>query len=137
VSKRKPVGAGGLRSWAAIGEYLCAAFPGCAMDPRGGREAVRAGGKVLAYLAVNERSRAPGLPANEEFVVVRIGFDRRAELLESNPEAYFVTPHYRNWPAVIVRLTTADQRELRELLGESWRFVAPKRLVREWDAKRS
>ena len=107
------------------------------MDPRGGREAVRAGGKVLAYLAVNERSRAPGLPANEEFVVVRIGFDRRAELLESNPEAYFVTPHYRNWPAVIVRLTTADQRELRELLGESWRFVAPKRLVREWDAKRS
>ena len=133
--KRVLGGSGGLRSWAAIGEYLCAEFPGCEKDPPGGREVVRVGGKVLAHLAVNERSRAAGTPANEEFVVVRIGFERRAELLESNPEAYFVTPHYQNWPAVIVRLTTVDQRELKELLSEAWRFVAPRRMVRARDAE--
>jgi len=135
-SKKPGLGGGrGLRSWSAISDFLCAVLPGCEKDPPGGREVVRVGGKVLAYPAANERSRAPGVPANEEFVIVRIGFERREELLESNPEAYFVTPHYQNYPGVIVRLTTVDQRQFRDLLVEGWRFVAPRRLVSAWDAE--
>jgi uncharacterized protein YdhG (YjbR/CyaY superfamily) len=90
---------------------------------------VRVAGKVVAYLASNDRSRPVGVPDNEEFVIVRINFDRREQLLELNPKAFFVTPHYQDYPGVIVRLSTVDQRQLKELLVESWRLVAPKRLT--------
>ena len=88
-------------------------------------------GKILAYLAANARSRPGGVPDNEEFVIVRIDYDRREHLLASNPEAFFVTPHYRTYPGVIVRLSTVDRKQLRDLLVDGWRRVAPKRLLRE------
>jgi hypothetical protein len=122
-----------LRTWTAVCDFLLASFPGCEKDA-GGRDAVRVAGKVLAYLASNERSRPGGVPSNEEFVIVRIDYQRRETLLESNPEAFFVTPHYRNYPGVIVRLSTVDPSELRKLLADSWRLVAPKRVVRDWEA---
>jgi uncharacterized protein YdhG (YjbR/CyaY superfamily) len=90
---------------------------------------VRVAGKVLAYLANNDRSRPSGVPDNEEFVIVRMNLDRREHLLESNPEAFFVTPHYKTYPGVIVRLSTVDEWQLRDLLTEAWRLVAPKRLA--------
>ena len=123
-----------LRSWAGICEFLLT-FPGCEKDPPGGREVVRVAGKALAYPAANERSRPSGLPANEEFVIVRVDLRRREQLLETNPEAFFVTPHYQGYRGVIVRLSTVDQRQLRDLLVDAWRLMAPKRLVREWDSK--
>jgi hypothetical protein len=132
--KRKLIDAGCLTSWTAIRDYLLETFPGCQKDANG-REAVRVAGKVLAYLAINERSRPGEAPGNEEFVIVRIDFDRRENLLESNPETFYVTPHYRSYPGVIVRLSTVDQNQLRELLVDAWRLVAPKRLVRDWDGK--
>ncbi len=124
-----------LRSWDGICDYLLQTFPGCEKDPPGGREVVRVAGKPLAYPAANERSRPSGLPANEEYVIVRIDQERRERLLDSYPDAYFVTPHYQGYSGVIVRLSTVDQRQLRDLLVESWRFMAPKRLVRDWDAR--
>ncbi len=74
-------------------------------------------------------------PGNEEFVIVRIDLDRREHLLELNPEVFFVTPHYKSYSGVIVRLSTVDQKQLRNLLVDAWRHVAPKRLVRDWDAE--
>ena len=127
--------ANGLRSWTAVCDFLVESFPGCEKEPAGGREVVRVGGKVLAYLAINERSRPSGVPENEEFVIVRIDLDRRKHLLEVSPETFFVTPHYKNYPGVIVRLSTVDQKELRGLLVDAWRLVAPKRLVRDFDTK--
>lgn len=121
------------RTWTAVRDFLFATFPACEHDP-GGREAVRVAGKIFSYLAINERSRPPGIPANEEFIVVRIDHAERERLLESNPESFFVTPHYQSYPGVIVRLSTVDAAQLRAVLEKSWRLVAPKRLVRERDA---
>jgi hypothetical protein len=126
--------AGPLRSWAAICDFLLTTFPSCEKDPTGKREVVKLAGKAVAYLAANERSRPSGVAANEEFVIVRIPLKERAQLLESNPEAFFVTPHYEGYPGVIVRISTVDQKQLRGLLVGAWRLVAPKRLVRDWDA---
>jgi len=103
-------------------------FPGCEKEPDGGREVVRVNGKVLAYLAINERSRPSGVPGNERFVIVRVDLERREHLLELNPKAFFVTPHYKNYPGVIVRLSTVDQTQLRGLLVDAWRLVAPSAL---------
>ncbi len=131
-SKGGLVNGGSLRSWTAVCDFLLQIFPGCEKEAAGGREAVRVAGKVVAYLASNQRSRPSGVPENEEFVIVRIDFDRREHLLESNPDAFFVTPHYKTYPGVIVRLSTVDRGLLRDLLVEAWRLVAPKRLVRDW-----
>jgi hypothetical protein len=90
--KLRRIDAGSLRSWTAICDFLVEIFPGCEKEAAGGREVVRVAGKVFAYLASNELSRPGGVPDNEEFVIVRIDFDRREHLLELNPEALFVTP---------------------------------------------
>jgi hypothetical protein len=130
----RPSRSASLRSWTAVRDFLETSFPGCEKDA-GGREAVRVAEKVVAYLATNERSRPAGVPANEEFVIVRIDRESRAQLLESHPEAFFVTPHYQNYSGVIVRLSTVDQKQFRDLLEAAWRLMAPKRMIREWDAK--
>ena len=132
--KQRRIDTGSLRSWAGVSDFLVETFPGCQKEVDGAREVVRVAGKVLAYLAANERSKPSGAPANEEFVIVRIDLERREQLLDSNPEAFFVTPHYQGYPGVIVRLSTVNQKQLSDLLVESWRLVAPKRLVRDWDA---
>ena len=77
-------------------------------------------GKLLACAAIH-RSAEP------DTLAVRIPFDLRAELMESDPDSYYLTDHYVNYPVVLVRLSRIDVKGLRELLGASWRFVSAKR----------
>ena len=55
-------------------------------------------------------------------------------LLTANPEAYYTTPHYDGYPAILVNLAAADLDELRELIVESWRIKAPVKLRKSFDA---
>jgi hypothetical protein len=61
--------------------------------------------------------------------------DERNELLAAEPGTFFITPHYDDYPAVLVRLNEIDFDELTELLVESWRVSAPKRLLAGYDAE--
>ncbi len=49
--------------------------------------------------------------------------------MQARPEAFFITDHYRGCPAMCVRLSAVRRPELQALLAESWRQLAPKRLV--------
>lgn len=53
-------------------------------------------------------------------------------LLASSPEVYFTTPHFDDYPAILVRLQSIDLDELRELVMEAWMDRAPKRVVKEY-----
>ncbi len=53
-------------------------------------------------------------------------------LLQSEPEKFFTTPHYDGHPTVLVNLPAIGVDELRELIIESWRLKAPKRLLEEY-----
>ena len=55
-------------------------------------------------------------------------------LLTANPEAYYTTPHYDGYPAVLVNVAEADATELRELITESWRIKAPVKMRKSFDA---
>jgi hypothetical protein len=55
-------------------------------------------------------------------------------LLAAKSEAYFTTPHYDGYPAILVNLAAADLDELRELITESWRIKAPVKLRKSFDA---
>jgi len=121
-------------TWETV-EAILAELPGTEPDPAG-VERVRVRGRPVAYLAGNDRSRPPGAAAGEEFVVVRCTYQEREALLAQDPRTFHVTPHYRTYPGVIVRLATVNPDQLRELLVDAWRLVAPKRLVREHDRGR-
>jgi hypothetical protein len=59
----------------------------------------------------------------------------RDMLMQSVPETFFITDHYRAYPMVLVRLANVRREQLRDLLVETWRQVAPKRLVQGYERK--
>jgi hypothetical protein len=59
--------------------------------------------------------------------------DEKSALIAAEPEKFFTTPHYDGHPMVLVRFDAIDRDELGELLTESWRLRAPKRLLAEFD----
>ncbi len=61
---------------------------------------------------------------DEDLVVLKIDFDRRDVLMKSDPKSYFITDHYRNYPMMIVRLSSVDRPELKELLENAWQFAS-------------
>lgn len=123
-----------MRTWQDVSDFL-ESFPEARAEPPGAvwGETVRVGKKVIAFPGRNERSRAPGASDDEEFVIIRVDRSEREALLHQDPHTFIVTPHYENYPGVIVRLATVDEEQLRELLTDAWRLVAPKKLVREWE----
>ena len=53
--------------------------------------------------------------------VVWTDFLEREALTQGDPETFFITPHYEDYPLVLIALEHVDAEELRELLIESWR----------------
>ncbi|CAN5506184.1 hypothetical protein BH10ACT11_BH10ACT11_12470 [soil metagenome] len=68
-------------------------------------------------------------------VVVMIDMLEREALMQSNPKAFLITPHYEDYPAMLIDLASAPNDELRELVIESWRRKAPKKLLRAYDTE--
>lgn len=69
-------------------------------------------------------------------MVRRADLGERDELLTCEPDSFFITPHYDGYPAILVRLGAIDLAELTELLTDSWRLAAPRRLLAAFDAER-
>lgn len=59
----------------------------------------------------------------------------RDGLLQAKPAIYFITPHYEDYPAVLVRLSQIDAAELEDLLTDAWFAAAPKRLTKAFTAQ--
>ncbi len=57
-------------------------------------------------------------------LVLKIDADRREVLMQSDPGTFFITDHYRNYPMMIVRLSSVDPAELRELLTGAWQIAS-------------
>ena len=82
-----------------------------------GSPALNVRGKMFACLAIH-RSAEPNT------LVVCIDFDQRDELMTEEPETYYLTDHYLNYPCVLVRLSRIRQDALRDLLLMGWRFMS-------------
>ena len=82
-------------------------------------EAARADGRLY-----------PVAPAEKDSVVVRLEFAQRDELIEGEPDVYYVKEHYLNYPCVLARLKHIHPDALRGLLLMGWEYVnarAPKK----------
>jgi hypothetical protein len=53
-------------------------------------------------------------------------------LIADNPGAFFTTPHFDGYPAVLIRLGEIALDELEEVVVEAWLARAPKRLARQY-----
>jgi hypothetical protein len=66
-------------------------------------------------------------------VVFVADLGEKEALLASDPVKFFTTPHYDGYAAVLVNLEAIDVDELRELIIDSWRVKAPKRVLDAYD----
>ena len=94
-------------------------LPGTEESMSYGTPAVKVMGKILSRW----RTEAEGALA------IRCDFLDRQILLQADPEAFFLTDHYRDYPMVLVRLERIDARALTDLTRRAWRLVAPKKLL--------
>jgi hypothetical protein len=69
------------------------------------------------------------LKEDGESVAIKIDFADRDVLLELDPTAFYLTDHYRPYPAMLVRLKEVRLDLLPQLLEQAWRLQAPKRLL--------
>ena len=118
MSKRVPVSLRAVRR-------LLLTLPGVEEGPCYGTPGFRVKGKFLARL------RDDG-----EVLVVKCGDDERDFRMQADPETFFITDHYRGYPTVLVRLTRVSLSDLRELLEQAWRRIAPTRLIAAFDQPR-
>jgi hypothetical protein len=102
---------------------IALALPDVQASTLHGAASLRVCGKLLACPAIH-RSAEPNTLA------VRVDFDQRAKLMAAKPGVYYVTDHYANHSAVLVRLGQIDRDSLRDLLGLAWRFVSSKTKAR-------
>ena len=65
------------------------------------------------------------LREDPDSLVIRMPFDQRAELMEADPETYYITDHYRGYEYMLVRLSKVHPDALRELLQTSYRAASP------------
>jgi hypothetical protein len=95
-------------------------LPGTEESTSYGTPALKVKGKLFARLWEDERT-----------LVVGASFADREFLVQHDPAVFYITDHYRDYPWVLVRLPKVRRAQLRELLEEAWRRVAPKRLLKE------
>lgn len=68
---------------------------------------------------------------DDDSIVLIVGsMDEREMLLEVEPEIFFITAHYKDYPAVLARLPKIDAATLRGRLEQHWRRIVPKKLLK-------
>ena len=62
---------------------------------------------------------------DDTVLVLQLGtIGERDVLLQLDPRAFFLTEHYRNYPAVLIRLADVPRSLFADVVTESWRHVA-------------
>ena len=88
------------------------ALPGVIESTSYGTPALKVDGKLLVRLK-----------EDGETLLLRMDFVNRDLLLRAEPDLFFLTDHYLNYPSILVRLTRVTTPRLKELLEDSWRLV--------------
>jgi hypothetical protein len=68
---------------------------------------------------------------NGEVLVLHTG--ERDRWIQAEPETFFITDHYRNYPYMLVNLPQIEPENLKELLTAAWLKKASKSLVKEYE----
>lgn len=72
-----------------------------------------------------------------EFIPIRLGFEIRDKYLASHPEVFHLPDHYKAYPYVCMWTHSYNKKLLCEVLEWSWKELATKKQVKEWQDKNS
>ena len=106
-----------------------------------GRPAYYVHGKMFCF---HRRPRADAIDSEtgerlDDVLMFRVdGLDEKDLLLADDRGLYLTTPHFRGYPAVLVRigdLARMDRDELRDLVAVAWLTRAQKRVAKAWLAE--
>ncbi len=85
----------------------------------------RVGGKGFVW-SYPERVPGRGREIRIDIAVLYVGDEAEKQaLLLGEPEVFFTTPGYEDWPLVMLRLTEVDVTRLSELVTDAWQMRAP------------
>lgn len=102
---------------------IALSFPGVQDGTSYGTPALKVRGKLLARQH-----------QSMDCLVLRADFIDREILIQSAPNVFFITDHYRDYPWVLMRFSAMEAGQLPEIIERAWRLVAPKALVKGFDA---
>jgi hypothetical protein len=92
---------------------MALALPGAAHGTSYGRDAVLVRGRMFVLIG-----RDP------DHFVLTAALDEIEMLMATDPDCFYQTPHYAGWPAVLVRLATADPGRIAMLVERAWAIRA-------------
>jgi len=116
---------------------IAMALPGVTEAPQGFAFSVENKGKAKGFIWVWQERVQPKKPRvpNPRVLAARVANEtEKAALLGVDPDKFFTEPHYNGFPAVLVRLPAVSIAELRQVITEAWRCLAPRDLVASHDA---
>ena len=109
-------------TWEQVVE-MAAAYPGVTTKSSYGTPGLHVGKQFMARL------REPDV-----MVLKPIHDDEQQFLMETQPDAFFLTDHYRGYPTILIRLSKVRRAQLAELIEQCWRQLATKKLLAEFEA---
>ena len=119
----RPTQDGTLERQFAAAVKLAERFPGIEVETSHSTPAIKVNGKFMARL----RTEAEG------WLAIRCDFVDREILLQAAPHVFHLTPHYQNYPMILVDLAAIDRGALLEVLERGWRMAASKKVIRDFD----
>jgi hypothetical protein len=105
-------------------EALILSFPEVEEAASYGRPAYKAFGKFFTRFRREDGA----------VVLGSVPHDERDMLIEIDPDTFFFTDHFRNYPYVLAHLAGLETEQLRGFLTRTWRKNAPKPWLKAWDA---
>jgi hypothetical protein len=106
---------------------ICLSFPGVSEGTSYGRPSFVVNKKFFTRLRREDAS----------VVLLEVSFDEREMLMEAEPQTFHFTAHYKDYPSVLARIGSLHRGSFRAFLERRWRKIAPKAMVRAYDAERA
>lgn len=97
-----------MKDWDEVVAFACA-LPDVEMAPFFGTPCPKVNGKAFV---------SPGREKGSFCLLV--GMDEKLLLMETDPETFWETDHYRNYPAVLVRYGTSAGERIRIYIERAW-----------------
>jgi hypothetical protein len=108
-----------LRSWEDVTGFALG-LADTELATSWGKPAIRVNGKAFLYTGREPDSFAVASPLPEKEL-----------LIETDPDTFWETAHYRGWPAVLVRYGSSERERIETVITRAWwdRLKKPQRLA--------
>ena len=112
-----------FRSWDEVAAFALA-LPDTQLSSSYGRPAVKVRGKAFVYPGREKGSFAVATPIGEKEL-----------LMETEPDTFWETAHYRGWPAVLVKFGSPSRERIEMVIERAWWDRASKAQRAEFGAR--